>query len=124
MVTNNSQRIKSARMVDQQDLQSMKIVFVGDTFVGKSSVILTWTQEKFPSIHEPTVLDTWAGVRQYKGNEVQLTIFDTAGHEDLGRIRPIAYNGADCFIVCYAVNDRNSFKNACTKWLQEVKTCA
>ena len=102
----------------------MKLVFVGDTFVGKSSIILTWTQEKFPSLHEPTVLDSWSGTKQYKGSEVNLTIFDTAGHDDLGRIRPIAYNGADCFIVCYAVNDRNSFKNAQTKWLQEIKNCA
>ena len=53
-----------------------------------------------------------------------MTIFDTAGHDDLGRIRPIAYNGADCFLICYAMNDRNSFKNACTKWLNEIKNCA
>ena len=70
------------------------------------------------------MLDTWVGTKQYKGNEVNLMIFDTAGHDDLGRIRPIAYNGADAFIVCYAINDRNSFKNACNKWLQEVKNCA
>lgn len=70
------------------------------------------------------MLDSWSGTKQYKGKEVQLTIFDTAGHDDLGRIRPIAYNGADCFIVCYAVNDRDSFKNASTKWLQEIKNCA
>ena len=53
-----------------------------------------------------------------------MTIFDTAGHDDLGRIRPIAYNGADCFLICYAMNDRNSFKNACSKWLNEIKNCA
>ena len=70
------------------------------------------------------MLDTWKGTKQYKGEEVSLTVFDTAGHDDLGRIRPIAYNGADAFIICYAVNDRNSFKNACTKWLLEVKNCA
>jgi len=75
-------------------------------------------------LHEPTVLDTWQGTKQYKNKEINLTIFDTAGHEDLGRIRPIAFNGADAFLVCYAINDRNSFKNAYTKWLAEIKTCA
>ena len=55
---------------------------------------------------------------------MRLTIFDTAGHDDLGRIRPIAYNGADCFLVCFAINDRNSFENATSKWLSEIKTCA
>ena len=89
----------------------MKIVFVGDTFVGKSSIILTWTQEKFPALTDPTVLDTWSGTKQYKGKEVELTIFDTAGHDDLGAIRPIAYANTDCFLVCFSVNDRNSFNN-------------
>ena len=111
-------------MVEQQEQQRIKLVFVGDTFVGKSSIILTWTQEKFPALHEPTVLDTWIGPKTYKGTEMNLMIFDTAGHDDLGRIRPIAYQGTDCFLVCYATNDRNSFKNATTKWLSEIKSCA
>ena len=111
-------------MVEQGEQQNVKLVFVGDTFVGKSSIILTWTQEKFPTLHEPTVLDTWNGTKLYKGNEVNLTIYDTAGHEDLGRIRPIAYNNTDCFLICYSINNRESFKNATTKWLQEIKNTA
>ena len=27
-------------------------------------------------------------------------------------------------MVCYAINDRNSFKNACSKWLNEIKNTA
>ena len=99
-------------------------MFVGDSYVGKSSVIITWTQDKFPSLHEPTVLDQWKGRRMYKGKEIELTIYDTAGHDDLASIRPIAYANTDCFIICYSVNDRNSFHNAKTKWLGEVKSCA
>lgn len=70
------------------------------------------------------MLDSWNGTKHYKGKEVDLTIFDTAGHDDLGTIRPIAYANTDCFLVCYSVNDRNSFNNACSKWLSEIKTCA
>ena len=70
------------------------------------------------------MLDTWVGTKTYKGREMNLMIFDTAGHDDLGRIRPIAYQNTDCFIVCYATNDRNSFKNATSKWLNEIKSCA
>ena len=102
----------------------MKLVFVGDTAVGKTSVIMTWTQEKFPTLYEPTVFDTYHGVKNYKGCEVKLQIWDTAGHEDLGRLRPIAYAGTDCFIICFSLMQRNSLESACKKWIQEVKTTA
>ena len=91
----------------------MKLVFVGDTAVGKTSVIMTWTQESFPSLYEPTVFDTYNGTKSYKGSEVKLQIWDTAGHEDLGRLRPIAYANTDCFIICFSLMQRNSLENAC-----------
>ena len=50
----------------------MKLVFVGDTAVGKTSIIMTWTQETFPSLYEPTVFDTYNGTKNYKGSEVKL----------------------------------------------------
>lgn len=102
----------------------MKLVFVGDTAVGKTSIIMTWTQETFPSLYEPTVFDTYNGTKNYKGSEVKLQIWDTAGHEDLGRLRPIAYANTDCFIICFSLMQRNSLENACKKWISEVKTTA
>ena len=100
------------------------MVFVGETAVGKTSVIMTWTQEKFPTLYEPTVFDTYNGTKNYKGAEIKLQIWDTAGHEDLGRLRPIAYTNTDCFLVCFSLVDKNSLKQACTKWIAEVKATA
>ena len=100
----------------------MKLVFVGDTAVGKTSVIMTWTSEKFPTLYEPTVFDTYKGMKSYKGNQVNLQIWDTAGHPDLGRLRPIAYSNTDCFIICFSMVDRESLSNACGAWLREVKS--
>ena len=111
-------------MVDQDQEHNMKLVFVGDTAVGKTSIIMTWTQETFPSLYEPTVFDTYNGTKNYKGSEVKLQIWDTAGHEDLGRLRPIAYANTDCFIICFSLMQRNSLENACKKWISEVKTTA
>lgn len=102
----------------------MKLVFVGDTAVGKTSIIITWTQDKFPQLYEPTVFDTYKGVKDYKSKEVKLQIWDTAGHEDLGRLRPIAYANTDCFIICFDLMQPNSLENACKAWVAEVKSCA
>ena len=102
----------------------MKLVFVGDTAVGKTSIIMTWTNEAFPPLYEPTVFDTYNGTKNYKGSEVKLQIWDTAGHDDLGRLRPIAYANTDCFMICFSLMQRDSLHNACQKWVSEVKTCA
>ena len=42
----------------------------------------------------------------------------------MGRLRPIAYTNTDCFIVCFSLVDKNSLKQACTKWIAEVKATA
>ena len=91
----------------------MKLVFVGDTAVGKTSVIMTWTQEKFPDLYEPTVFDTYNGTKHYNGKDVKLQIWDTAGHDDLGGLRPIAYANTDCFMVCFSMTSKESLRNAC-----------
>ena len=111
-------------VIDQDKEHNIKLVFVGETAVGKTSIIMTWTQEKFPTLYEPTVFDTYNGTKNYKGAEIKLQIWDTAGHEDLGRLRPIAYTNTDCFIVCFSLVDKNSLKQACTKWIAEVKATA
>ena len=42
----------------------------------------------------------------------------------MGRLRPIAYTNTDCFLVCFSLVDKNSLKQACTKWIAEVKATA
>lgn len=116
--------VQADPQVDEDQEHNMKIVFVGDTAVGKTSVIMTWTQEVFPSLYEPTVFDTYNGTKNYKGSEIKLQIWDTAGHDDLGRLRPIAYSNTDCFIICFSLMHKNSLENACQKWVAEVKTTA
>ena len=111
-------------VIDKDKEHNIKLVFVGETAVGKTSIIMTWTQEKFPTLYEPTVFDTYNGTKNYKGAEIKLQIWDTAGHEDLGRLRPIAYTNTDCFLVCFSLVDKNSLKQACTKWIAEVKATA
>ena len=55
---------------------------------------------------------------------MNLQIWDTAGHEDLARLRPIAYTNTDCFIVCFDLMQPNSLENACKSWIAEIKNVA
>ena len=104
------------------DRENLKIVVVGDRSVGKTCMVISYGTSKFPSNQPPTVLEAYTGKTKYEGREIQLEIFDTAGHEDFQRMRPISYNKADVIIICFSLVDRDSLTNAYTKWFKEVRT--
>lgn len=105
-----------------QEKENLKIVVVGDRSVGKTCMVISYGTSKFPANQPPTVLEAYKGNTKYEGREVQLDIFDTAGHEDFQRMRPISYNKADVIIICFSLVDRDSLTNAHTKWFKEVRT--
>ena len=57
----------------------IKIVIVGDRCVGKTSLLLTYSQNQFPEGTAPTVIDAYKGKTNHKGDEIDLDVFDTAG---------------------------------------------
>jgi len=99
----------------------VKVVIVGDRCVGKTSLLLTYSQNKFPDGVTPTVIDAYKGMTKHKGDAVELDVYDTAGQEDFSRVRPISYNGTSVFIICFSLISEDSLENACTKWYREVK---
>lgn len=50
-----------------------------------------------------------------------LSLWDTAGQDEYGRIRPHSYKGTHVFVVCYAVDNVTSYRAVETKWLSEIK---
>lgn len=53
-----------------------------------------------------------------------LSLLDTAGQEEYDMLRTIVYVNADVVIVCYSVDDPNSYDNICLKWIPEVRKFA
>ena len=49
------------------------------------------------------------------GEPYTLGLFDTAGQEDYDRLRPLSYPQTDVFLVCFSVDNRDSFDNVETK---------
>lgn len=99
----------------------VKIVVVGDGAVGKTCMIMCYSQDIFPTAYVPTVFDAHQGTSRYDGREVALDIWDTAGQQDLARMRPLAYPNTHCFIVSFSLVDKVSFQNACSVWKNELE---
>jgi len=103
------------------NLRPIKITVVGDGTVGKTCMLICYTQNSFPEEYVPTVFDNHAKTLTVDGVDFALTLWDTAGQEEYEKLRPLSYPKTDCFILCYAVNNKSSFANVEHKWIPELR---
>lgn len=61
------------------NLRGLKITTVGDGMVGKTCLLITYTQNVFPEEYVPTVFDNHACNIMVDGKDYALTLWDTAG---------------------------------------------
>ena len=74
----------------------LKIVVVGDGAVGKTSLLISYTQGKFPEDYVPTIFENYiTNIEGPNGSIVELALWDTAGQEEYSRLRPLSYTGVD-----------------------------
>jgi small GTP-binding protein len=50
-----------------------------------------------------------------------LALFDTAGQENYDRLRPLAYQNGDVFLICCALGARAQYESTRYKWAPELK---
>ena len=101
--------------------KKFKILFLGNSTVGKTSILQSFIGEPFQDKTLFTVgIDQVVKYVEMNKTKIKLQICDTAGQE---RFRSIAKNyvrGGHGFIFVYAVNDIESFKGI-KKWIKEVQ---
>mmetsp|Transcript_29419 Transcript_29419/g.47979 ORF Transcript_29419/g.47979 Transcript_29419/m.47979 type:complete len:188 (-) Transcript_29419:245-808(-) len=99
----------------------IKCVTVGDGAVGKTCLLVSYSENAFPTEHIPTVFDNYQANLLVDARFVSLTLWDTAGQEDYDRLRPLSYPATDVFLVCYAIDLPSSLHNVKHKWIPELK---
>ncbi|XP_076442035.1 cdc42 homolog [Babylonia areolata] len=101
--------------------ERVKVVVVGDGAVGKTSLLVSFTLDRFPTEHVPTVFANFAKKMMVCGDEVNLWLCDTAGQEEFDRLRVMSYTDTQIFLLCFSVTDPASLHNVAEKWLPEVQ---
>lgn len=98
-----------------------KFILVGDSGVGKSSMLYRFTEDKFDAEHNVTI-GVEFGMKMIKINDrnIKLQIWDTAGQETFRSITRSYYREAAGVILCYDVTNRKSF-NDIIGWLEDIR---
>uniref|UniRef100_A0A7R9Z6I6 Ras-related protein Rab-1A n=1 Tax=Pseudictyota dubia TaxID=2749911 RepID=A0A7R9Z6I6_9STRA len=97
-----------------------KILLVGDTAVGKSCLLLRFSDDSFITDHISTIgVDFKIRTIDLHGKVVKLQLWDTAGQERFRCITRSYYHGAHGIFVVYDITDASSFANV-KEWLSEL----
>ena len=98
-----------------------KVLLLGDSDVGKSSLILRYTDETFNSKLVNSIgVDFKMKKREIDGKIIKVQIWDTAGHERFRSITYSYYRGANSIIIVFDLSDKKSFISI-TEWLKQIE---
>jgi Ras-related protein Rab-1A len=101
-----------------------KLVLIGDSGVGKSSLLVRFADDKYEDSYISTVGVDFRSREVKLGDKVaRLQIWDTAGQERFKTITSAYYRGADGIILVYDVTNPESFEHV-EEWLTEVNRYA
>lgn len=96
-----------------------KLVIIGDSGVGKTSLLLRYTQKKFYGDHITTIgVDFKIKEATINNKRLKLQLWDTAGQERFAHITKQYFRGAHGIACVFALNDTNSWQNI-PKWIQQ-----
>ena len=111
-----------------QQMLSIKIVAVGDSKIGKSTLLRNLERKNFKTElpqnpdYIPVVLDE-ISVQSVtpEGLPCNLSLWDTPGHTgEYGTMRPLHYPNTDIFLVCFSTVDSKSLENVTRQWIPEI----
>ena len=98
---------------------NIKLLLVGDSNVGKTSLLLQYTENNYPLQHIATVgVEYKIKMFQYKGFKVKLQIWDTAGQERFHSITNNFFHNADGILFVFDLTNHQSFEGA-QNWIKE-----
>ena len=100
--------------------RSIKVILIGDSGVGKTSIISRLVNNQFSDIHNPS-LSLEYNNHSIKINNfiIRMQIWDTAGQEKTNSIISNYYRSAEVAIFVYSINNLESYINI-QEWYKEL----
>lgn len=107
--------------VDESDMLQCKLVLLGDSGVGKTSIVTRYVQGAVNEYQISTIGAAYLTKYETVDNKVvKFNIWDTAGQEKYRNLAPLYYRDAQAAIVVYDITESSSVPNA-KRWIAELK---
>ena len=114
MTPNSSQGDKEYEFI-------FKVLLLGNSNVGKSSLFLRFVDDIWNDTFVPTIgVDFKIKTLEIDNKKIKMQIWDTAGQERFKNIISSYYKGAHGILLLFDVTDKESFKNL-SNWLIEIE---
>ena len=98
-----------------------KVVLLGESAVGKSSLVLRFVKREFHELQESTIGAAFlTQTLQLNDTTVKFEIWDTAGQERYHSLAPMYYRGAQAALIVYDITTKDSFYKA-QNWVRELQ---
>ena len=98
-----------------------KYIIIGDAAVGKSNLLLRYTQGQFKSEYQLTIgVEFGARNVNLREKNYRIQIWDTAGQENFRSITRAYYKNSVCALVVYDITNRDTFNNV-SSWIEDCK---
>jgi Ras-related protein Rab-1A len=101
---------------------TFKVIIIGDSGVGKSSILTMFCEKTIPDDYYNTTIgvDLFTKFININNKKIKLQIWDTAGQERFRSITRSYYRGANGIIITYDITNKNSFDKV-REWISEIE---
>mmetsp|Transcript_16922 Transcript_16922/g.30354 ORF Transcript_16922/g.30354 Transcript_16922/m.30354 type:complete len:205 (+) Transcript_16922:1992-2606(+) len=104
---------------DKEYDRLFKILIIGDSNVGKTSVLLRYVDDAFnPEFNTTIGVDFKISTLEVNGKVVKLQLWDTAGQDRFRNIVASYYRGANGVFLMYDTTNSESFQSV-SRWFEE-----
>ena len=110
-------------MFQDKDFESLKLVLIGESGVGKTSIISQFIDKVFQNDMQSTIGGTFSTKEIKCGNRkiLKLEIWDTAGQERYRSVTKMFYKDANAALLVYDITNKYSFEELQKYWIGQVK---
>ena len=101
-----------------------KIMVLGESKVGKTSLIKRYTKDQFGGVYLTTVgMDFQDKIIEMEDKKVRLQVWDTAGQERFRNVTKSYFQSSHGLLVVYDITDKESFEKI-NFWIENIKNNA
>ena len=108
--------------IEEEDYdEKVKLMIIGDSSVGKTSLLKKYCKNEFSNSYITTVgIDFQVKLLNINDKKIKIQIWDTAGEERYRVVAKNYFNTSDGFIIMYDITNRDSF-DSISNWIEQIK---